>query len=112
MKNIRNQVVKMRAVIHRTYVLQQNPKKSLSPKADSGKVSEKSSGSTLTPPPSDTKQEKNPKHVPIPIIDAMSPEITDRDIATLVFKWTTLEKFNKYKLVRQVQPSSSHTIRY
>lgn len=34
------------------------------------------------------------------IIDAMSPEITDRDIATLVLHWTTVDKFNGFNRVR------------
>jgi hypothetical protein len=35
-----------------------------------------------------------------PIINAMSPEITDRDIATLGFHWTTVDKFNGFNRVR------------
>jgi hypothetical protein len=34
------------------------------------------------------------------IIDAMSPEVTDRDIATLIFHWTTVDKFNGFNRVR------------
>ncbi|KAH0400275.1 hypothetical protein KCU89_g5353, partial [Aureobasidium melanogenum] len=34
------------------------------------------------------------------VIDTMSPEITDRDIATLIFHWTTLDKFQSFKRVQ------------
>ena len=47
-----------------------------------------------------TKPLKSHKHVSIPIIDAMGAETTDRDIATLVFKWTTLDKFHGFNRVR------------
>lgn len=33
------------------------------------------------------------------VIDAMSKEINDRDIATLVFEWTTLDVFDDFKRV-------------
>lgn len=39
------------------------------------------------------------------VIDTMSPEITDRDIATLVFHWTMLDKFQGFK---RVQVSDNH----
>ncbi|THW09005.1 hypothetical protein D6D24_08743 [Aureobasidium pullulans] len=34
------------------------------------------------------------------VIETMDPEITDRDIATLVFHWTTLDKFNGFTRVQ------------
>ncbi|KAH0198062.1 hypothetical protein KCU99_g8120, partial [Aureobasidium melanogenum] len=34
------------------------------------------------------------------VIDIMSPEIIDRDIATLVFHWTTLDKFQSFERVQ------------
>jgi len=34
------------------------------------------------------------------VIETMDPEITDRDIATLVFHWTTLNKFNGFTRVQ------------
>ncbi|TIA13655.1 hypothetical protein D6C81_07087 [Aureobasidium pullulans] len=35
------------------------------------------------------------------VIETMDPEITDRDIATLVFHWTTLDKFNGFTRVQE-----------
>jgi hypothetical protein len=46
------------------------------------------------------EKDNNLTPVSIPIIDAMSPEITDRDIATLVFHWTTIDWFNEFNRVR------------
>jgi hypothetical protein len=46
------------------------------------------------------EKDNNLKPVSIPIIDAMSPEFTDRDIATLVFHWTTVDNFNGFNRVR------------
>jgi hypothetical protein len=40
------------------------------------------------------------KPISFPVIDAMNSEITDRDIATLVFEWTTIDKFNEFSRVR------------
>jgi hypothetical protein len=56
---------------------------------------------------SESEKDDNLKPVAIPIIDASSPEITDRDIATLVFEWTTLDEFNGFSRVRLVQLSYS-----
>jgi len=72
--------------MNRTYILKEDSKK---------------------PPPltqsireSEVKSKKSLEHVSIPIIDAMSAEITDRDIAALVFKWTILDKFHGFNRVR------------
>jgi hypothetical protein len=43
------------------------------------------------------EQDKMFEYVSNPTLDAMSPEITDRDIATLIFEWTTVDKFNEFK---------------
>ena len=88
----------MRAVMDRTYILKEDSKKSLM--------------STQAMDKSEMKPKKSLEHVSIPVIDAMSAEITDRDIATLVFKWTTLDKFHGFNRVRQVQSSSFHTIHH
>ncbi|KAH0292966.1 hypothetical protein M436DRAFT_78283 [Aureobasidium namibiae CBS 147.97] len=89
LNSIRNHVVKMRATMNRTYILKEDSKKSPPPM----QMMEKS----------ETKPKKSLEHVSIPIIDAMSAEITDRDIATLVFKWTTLDKFNEFSRVSSQQ---------
>jgi hypothetical protein len=49
---------------------------------------------------SEPESDTTPEYAFVPIIDAMSPEITDRDIATLVFHWTIVDKFNGFNRVR------------
>jgi hypothetical protein len=49
---------------------------------------------------SEAESDTTPEYAFNPIIDAMSPEVTDRDIATLVFHWTTVDKFNGFNRVR------------
>jgi len=116
----------MRATKDRTYVLEEDSIKPPSPKSSTRKaLPEMSTTGTLTSSRSDdwnnicsqqqssapesdgkekkttkTKPLKSLKHVSIPIIDAMGAETTDRDIATLVFKWTTLDKFHGFNRVR------------
>jgi hypothetical protein len=52
--------------------------------------------SDVSPP----EKENDFKPISFPVIDAMNSEITDRDIATLVFEWTTIDKFNGFNRVR------------
>lgn len=83
---IRKHVINMRAVQGRTYALQEDSKKSLS----STQIMEKS----------EMKPNKSLVHVLIPVLNIVGPGTTDRDIATLILRWTTLDEFNGFTRVR------------
>ncbi|KAG2163924.1 hypothetical protein JADG_003663 [Aureobasidium aubasidani] len=62
--------------------------------------------STVLSEPEDQRTEVEPKksekarNTLDEVIETMNPGITDRDIATLVFHWTTLDKFNGFTRVQ------------